>query len=101
MRLQVDKCDGGYAVRRGPLVYALRIGEDWREPGKPWPDFAVPQESTEREMKFNSPSFTMRPALHAPQVPISAGFSLNLRPAHLTSTYTSHEIGRILWDVAN
>ena len=39
MRLKVEESDGGYVIRRGPLVYALRIGEDWRKTGKPWPAF--------------------------------------------------------------
>jgi len=43
----------------------------------------------------------MRPALQALQVPSSVGFGLNLRLAHLTSFYTSHELGHILWDVTN
>ena len=56
MRLEVDQCDGGYVVRRGPLVYALQIGEDWRKTGKPWPDFEnKPAEAADFEVHPTTP----------------------------------------------
>jgi len=56
MRLTVQHCDGGYVVRRGPLVYALQIGEDWRKTGKPWPDFEnKPPEAADFEVHPTTP----------------------------------------------
>jgi len=56
MPLKVEPCDGGYTVRRGPLVYALKIGEDWRKTGRPWPDFAnKPAEAADFEVYPTTP----------------------------------------------
>ena len=56
MRLAVEKCDGGYVVRRGPLVYALQMGEEWRKTGNPWPDFKNrPAEAADFEVYPTTP----------------------------------------------
>jgi hypothetical protein len=56
MKLKVEERDGGYVVRRGPLVYSLQIGEDWRKTGKPWPDFEnKPAEAADFEVHPTTP----------------------------------------------
>ncbi len=56
MQPSVEPFDGGYVVRRGPLVYALQIGEDWRKTGKPWPDFkGRPAEAADFEVHPTTP----------------------------------------------
>jgi hypothetical protein len=56
MQLRVEECDGGYVVRRGPLVYALQMGEEWRKTGKPWPAFKnQPAEAADFEVHPTTP----------------------------------------------
>ena len=56
MQIKVEQQDGGYVVRRGPLVYALQIGEQWRKTGSPWPDFEnKPAEAADFEVHPTTP----------------------------------------------
>jgi len=55
MDLRVIESDGGYVVYRGPLAYALQMGEDWRKK-KDWPDFPnKPAEAADFEVYPTTP----------------------------------------------